>query len=143
MLSHQINDQKGCVTFQSQKKLTRMQTRWIMYHCHDCLPTVEISATLSAETAFHLPGSSSRAKFLCHATSWRGSSSVTVSHHATTHYSTGTPRASIIAPNIPTIIASASGFSFTSGSCFFLFHVQAHLTPEHNRLMGKSFQGTC
>lgn len=112
-----------------------------MYHFQDRLPAVEGSATLSSEAAFHLPGASSRAQLLCHAASWRGSSSITVSHHATTHYSTGTPRTSIIAPNIPTVVAS-SGLSLTSSSCFFLFYVQAHLTPEHNRLIGKSGQGT-
>jgi len=98
------------------------------------------SATLSREAPFHLPAASSRAELLRHATSWRGSSAVTVAHHATTHYSTGTPGASIIAPNIPTVITSASGLSLTSSSCFFLFYVQAHLTPEHNGLTGKIFK---
>lgn len=142
MLSHQRNDQKGCVTFQSQKKLTRMQTRWTMYHCQDCLPAAEPSAALSREAAFHLPGASARAQFLCHAASRRGSSPVPVAHHATTHYSAGTPGASVIAAQIPAVVAASSGLSFTSGSCFFLFHVQAHLTPEHNGLVGKSVQGT-
>lgn len=113
-----------------------------MYHCQDCLPTVEISAALSSETAFHLPGASSRAQFLCHAAPRRRSSPVPVPHHAAAHDSAGPARASLIAANIPALVAAAARLPLTGGPGLLLLHVQAHLPAEHYGLMGKSSQGT-